>query len=1744
MLRKLAPRKPIFAYLSNPRLAKQNPRSNMTDLAYSVIRTLLASALCVIFSVFESNGQTVTKTYAPGFSTSVDNVGNYGYAMPSVTFSTADFSSGCLITDVNVRILWAKTDGTCGSPGTGYSYHGESSFRMDAASGTQVILATPNTWSGHVSTPLTNMWFNQGAGTPSGTPVSGTFGPNGGNLNSFNGQSPVGNWTLRVGDNAAADPLCVRAYSVQVTAGTALSSSITSQTNVACHGQSTGSLTAQGSNGTAPYSYTWSNGGTTATISGLAAGTYTVTVTDSNNCPSSTSSATIMQPASAISSTLTAVNTTCNGGSNGAVTTLTTGGTPSYTWSWSTGYVGTPLTGVAAGTYTVTITDANGCTYSNSATVSQPSALTASTSITSALDCNGDTDGQVTASPSGGTAGYSYIWNTGETNATETNLGAGTYSVTITDANGCTDSASVTLTEPTALVASVTLDSGETCPGQNDGGLTAVGSGGTTAYTYAWNTGATSVSVNVASGTYSVTITDANGCTDSASSSVPLLDTIAPTVYTQNVSVYLNAMGNYTLVPSVIDSASNDNCSIASMSIDTANFTCQNVGSPVTVTLTVTDISGLTSTGSSIVTVLDTIAPTVITQNITAYVESNGKVTISPSQINNGSYDSCGIDSIWLSDTLFNCANIGATQTITLFVRDVNNNVGSGTATINTLDTVALTVIAQNVTVYLDSFGSVFVSGAQLDNGSWDSCGIDTFYLSISAFDCGDTGANNVTLFGEDIYGNVASASAIVYVYDTIAPTIEIASTPIYLDSTGQYTLTAGIFDQGTWDSCGISNLSINVSQFDCSDVGDTVTVHFSATDVYNNTNVDSALVFILDTVAPRVITSNITIGLDSFGASSITPSMIDNGSWDSCGIASYDLDIEDFDCGMIGANTVTLTVTDVNGNTSENTAIVTVIDTIGPQVITNNVTVGLDSFGQYILTPNEVDSASWDSCGIASLSLDQTTFGCGNIGSPVTVTLTVTDVNGNSTSQTATVTTVDTIAPTIIAQNITVYLDSSGIASIDTNAINNGSEDACGIDTLYLDQSNFNCGDIGTNAVTLFAADVNSNIGSNTATVIVIDTIAPTLVLQNLTIYLDSNGAATISADTFDQGTWDSCGISSLTIDSSTFTCANHNVSININFTATDVNGNVSSATVSALILDTLAPVILANSDTVYLDTSGQYVLNYNDVNAGTYDSCGLQLMYLSDSIFDCSAVDSVNQIWFVAQDINGNIDSIQIGITVLDTIAPQMVCLDSIIVNIDTGQCGSIVSFSWPTATDNCSIDSMVQLDTTGLDSGQLFPVGITQLTYAVFDQSGNSDTCSVIIEVVDIETPILTCRSDTTICDSIFTYELPAYADNCTGLDVIQFEGIQSGDFYPVGSTINRFAISDLYGNSDTCSFEVIRDDYPSIANAGGNQDLCEDSITNITGNNPLIGVGHWNTVSGNGTISDSTSSSTVVTNLGYGITQVSWNISNGVCPISSDTIAINVFSDSASINAGVDQIICDTSSTELNAVDPQIGNYYWTTPINGATLSDTSIVNPIVTGLEIGDYTFIWNVANEVCPPGADTVLVSVKAEPVIKASDSAYIFAPSSIEISASSDIPVNYLWYNSSLTFSDSGNLITVQPAASDIYIVQGTTKFGCIRTDSVYIGVNAALEIPTAFTPDGDGFNDVWNLKELVNYPKCEVRIFNRWGHTLFESTGYETPWNGTFNGEQLPAGAYFFVIDLNVGEIDPLTGSITIIR
>ena len=306
--------------------------------------------------------------------------------------------------------------------------------------------------------------------------------------------------------------------------------------SVTCNGGNDGSLSAIVIGGTPPYTYNWSNGKTTASISGLLAGTYTLVVTD-NASNIITHTIALTQPTPVLLA-VTVSDATCNQ-SNGVITTSVSGGTPLYIYKWNDGTTNKNRSNLSAGSYTLTVTDANGCTTSIVSSISNSPAVAVNILITGTITCTGAYTGAAVASISGGTSPYTYHWSNGVTNAGVTDLAAGTYSVLVSDSNGCTAINTVNIAAgANSLVAIV---SGNTSIAMGDS-TTLSSSGGVT---YQWSpaTGLSCITCANPSASplsttyYCVTVSDNNGCRDSACVTVNVevhCDLYIPTAFSPN----------------------------------------------------------------------------------------------------------------------------------------------------------------------------------------------------------------------------------------------------------------------------------------------------------------------------------------------------------------------------------------------------------------------------------------------------------------------------------------------------------------------------------------------------------------------------------------------------------------------------------------------------------------------------------------------------------------------------------------------------------------------------------------------------------------------------------------------------------------------------------------------------------------------------------------------------------------------------------------------------------------------------------------------------------------------------------------------------------------------------------------------------------------------------------------------------------------------------------------------------------
>ncbi|MBL7797084.1 MAG: HYR domain-containing protein, partial [Saprospiraceae bacterium] len=388
-----------------------------------------------------------------------------------------------------------------------------------------------------------------------------------------------------------------------------VSADLISQSDATCFGASDGSLSVSGSGGDGVFTYLWDFGDSTPTADNLAAGTYTVVVTDGSGC-TATAIGTVGQP-DPVAPNATSTAPTFQGGSDGTASAAPSGGTGPYTYEWTGGSTSQTIIGLSAGNYTVTVTDANGCTAQQTVNVFGGACDLSAQTVSSDPACHGASGGTATAIPGGGTSPFTFLWNDGQTTQTATGLGADTYTVVVSDANGCTVDAHVTLSEPPLLTLSEGLVTDASCPDTPDGSATVIAGGGTGNIAILWSNGETGPTANaLPAGPHTATATDENGCTTELNVSVLANDTEAPVLTGGPVTLPLGPAGVISLTLQNLGVTATDNCELAGDDIVPPNFDCLQLGTH-TVTVTAYDAAGNSSSLNIQVKIVDDLAPEV-----------------------------------------------------------------------------------------------------------------------------------------------------------------------------------------------------------------------------------------------------------------------------------------------------------------------------------------------------------------------------------------------------------------------------------------------------------------------------------------------------------------------------------------------------------------------------------------------------------------------------------------------------------------------------------------------------------------------------------------------------------------------------------------------------------------------------------------------------------------------------------------------------------------------------------------------------------------------------------------------------------------------------------------------------------------------------------------------------------------------------------------------------------------------------
>lgn len=865
---------------------------------------------------------------------------------------------------------------------------------------------------------------------------------------------------------------------------------------------------------------------------------------------------------------------------------------------------------------------------------------------------------------------------------------------------------------------------------------------------------------------------------------------------------------------------------------------------------------------------------------------------------------------------------------------------------------------------------------------------------------------------------------------------------------------------------------------------------------------------------------------------------------------------------GSGNSSLVTMTVTDGSNNSTQCAFTVSLSDTTRPVfVCPANQSVSKNAQCQAFIPDFLGLISPTDNCTPSgSIQVVQNPLPGAALLVATSITLTATDLAGNSKSCSFFAFPVDNTSPSLSCPPNQTVSTNNGcnytMASWGTQATL--SDNCTANNNMLFSQSPIvgSAHPLGTVTVTLSVADQVGNPATCSFQLTVVDLVNPVLVCPpNQPIILNNSCSGNIPNYGSIVTITDNCSpLSLLVLSQQPASGTSMSMDTPITITGTDAAGNQGTCTFTALAIDTIDPIISC-PDTVFVpinaacsyavpDIAAQLTLNDNCISVAN-------LAVIQAPVPGSNASGNTS-VTATAYDQQGNNASCTLTIAPIDLAVPSITCPNPPTV-LNGVNCSYVLNDFTPAVlvTDNCPSYVLSQNPAPGT----VLTNGVTDVVIEVTDAGGNTNQCSFNLTVTESIPPQITCPSNFSTCDSIIFFTLPSYSDNCE-VSLVQTDGsgLTSGSLFPVGPTTISYVAIDSSGNTSGCSFLIERLASPSPAIISlDTLYLCDVTSGVVQAQSVTFGTGSWSLVDGIATFNNPFANLTGVNNLLSDTAIVAWTVSTPTCGISSDTLII-VVSDSPLPTETLDTLYaCTDAVVNLFGDAPLIGNGAWSTN-SGATIVDPSSPISQASNFAYGWSEFIWTVSNGSCTEQSDTLHLFSAIDTDILTSDTALCLGET-IEIEG---LPVidqqqsTWSFYNGvgsiSTPFESTATIAGMQLGTSAlIYEVEHpeceAIADTLVLTVSICEGLNPIL--PTVFTPNSDGENDIFVINSLEKvYPNLRVSIFNRWGNMVFESIGYDEPWNGTRKGEDLPAGVYFYKLELMDGENTVLNGSISLIR
>lgn len=1541
--------------------------------------------------------------------------------------------------------------------------------------------------SDNPSTTLANCGMSDGAicVAPSGgvPPYTYQWSPGGETTACVTG-IPAGIDTVIISDAAG----CSDTFAIAVSNIAGPTISVLTSVDPTCNGDCDGSISISSSGGTTPYTYLWNPGGQTDTaISSLCAGIYILQNIDAATCTTFVSD-TLIDP-SPISPNPVITNATCNGGNDGSICLSPSGGTSPYTYTWLPGMATTScLSGLASGTYSVVIADVSGCDDTISISVGEPALLSVTLSSTD-VNCNGNCDGTITATVTGGTPLYTYAWSNGGVLPSIIGLCPNTYSVLVTDNVGCTDTASVLISEPTILTTTLT-STNASCNGSCDGTATISASGGTTAYTYSWLPGGetTSAITGLCAGNYFGTVTDANGCV--STQSVTISDPAVLSVTVSTTSVSCNGGCDGTASSSVTGGTGMYTYLWNPGGFTSSSITGLCAGS---YTLGVTDANGCVVNN-----IFSISEPAVLQANITNTPPScfggcDGTASSSPIG-GTGAYTF-----LWSNGQTTSTATGLCAGTHTLTLSDANGcSITQTTLLVSPSQiTIASGVAGATCLVCNGSITVVASGGTPAYSYLWNTGDTTPSITALCA------GLYTVTVTD----ANLCTRSDTISLSNTSGPTLVTSFTNV--TCAGACNGTASVVATGdgpawvySWNTTpvsttqSVSNLCPNQYFIGVTDTNGCVT--------FDTANITEPAPLALNQIITNatcfgICDGDITLN-PSGGTGAYTFAWLPGGQTTSSISAQC-------------AGNYSITLTDAN-----NCALSTTI-TIGQNtIITATVTSTNNSCNASCDGTAAVSGSggtlpytyAWAPTGQTTSSVTGLCVG--------THTLTITDAIGCQHIDSAVIT-----EPAVLAANA---VGINPLCNGDCNGSITASPTGGTAPYTYLWSTTATISSISglcANSYTVTVTDANNC--SDTDVIVLGDPVilSSTNIVTNASCTYSSDGSIDLTpaggtgAYTFN---WQPGG--GATEDTVNLSAGVYTVTI------TDANGCTLDSTITVGV--TTVVISNAGNDTSYC-SGGSANLCSSSINATSVTWYQLPA-WTSIGITNCvNVTPPVGSTSYGLIAVNGVCSDTD---TVVVTVNP----VPTVFAGNDTAGCagdtisicgsGTSTSYAW------------YQLPGWTL-VGNTQCVGVSPAAgttdFAVVGLLGtcsDTDTVSVTIDSI----PVSLAGNDTSFClggtatlcsgsinaASIEWYQLPSwtFVNNTNCISTTPVAGVY---------TFALIATNGVCSDTDTVSVTV--NAFPVVF-AGNDTASCSGDSLSLCASGANVYLWYqlpaWTPVD---------TAACIMTSPPVGTTCFTVIGMNGVCS-DTDTVCVTVIQMPTAI-APNDTTYCQNNdSITLCSSSINTASVSWYN-ISSWTLIDTTACVTVVPSVGINDYGLI--ATNGICSD-TDTVVVTINASPAVNAGTSVTILSTSTTVLSGSGG--GTFTWIPSTGLSDTSIANPVANPSVTTTYTLIVTDLNGCTASDTVRVEVVQDVIVNDGLSPNGDGINDIWEIPNIEQFPKALVEVYNRWGELLISTTDYKNnKWNGKYNGNDLPVGTYYYVINLNSDLYpDPITGPITIMR